>query len=67
VLYSLTILIRASLKEETSINADAFSPRRSLIDPIAVYISFRNLIYSGKPFFLIVRLIAKSISDRLAF
>jgi len=67
VLYSLTILIRASLKEGISINADAFSLRRPLIDPIAVYISFRNLIYSDRPFFLIARLIAKSILGRLAF
>ena len=55
------------MKEGTSIDADAFSPRRPLIDLIAVYISFRNLIYSSRPFFLIARLIAKSISDRLAF
>ena len=65
--YSLAILIRASLKERTSINADTFSPRRPLINSIAVYISFRSLIYSNRPFFLIARLIAKSISDRLAF
>jgi len=67
MLYSLAILIRASLKERISINADTFFLRRSLINPIAVYISFRNLICSNRPFFLIARLIAKSISDRLAF
>jgi len=67
VLYSLAILIRASLKERMSIDADTFFLRRLLINPIAIYISFRNLIYSNRPFFLIARLTAKSISDRLAF